>query len=287
VTYTSEHGERLVLRFGGGLRGTGGGHVVVRPDTGDACAGEARAWIGRIRDAVEHDRFVLHAQPIVDLATGRRVQHELLIRMTDERGGVIDPAAFLPVAEQHGLIGEIDRWVVRRALGMAARGAPVELNLSAESIGDPELCSFVERELAESGADPTLVVFEVTETALLRHEAVAERFLHAVRDLGCGVALDDFGTGYGGFTYLKRLPVDFLKIDVEFVRELPRDQASRHLVEAVVSLARAFGVRTIAEGVEDERTLRLLTELGVDLAQGFGICRPAPAAEVLARRGGA
>jgi EAL domain-containing protein (putative c-di-GMP-specific phosphodiesterase class I) len=285
VEYASEQGERFRLRFGrtAGPDGAARGHVVVRRTPGDACTDAASVWIDRIQDALERERFVLHAQPIVDLETGRRVQHELLVRMVDELGSVVAPDAFLPVAEAHGLVGRIDRWVVRRAAALAGEGIPVEINLSAASIGDPDLCSFVEREIRESGADPSLLVFEITETALLRHEGVAERFLRALRALGCAVALDDFGTGYGGFTYLKRLPVDFLKIDVEFVRELPRDPASRHVVEAVVALARAFGIQTIAEGVEDAATLRLLAELGVDRAQGFGICRPAPAAAILPR----
>jgi EAL domain-containing protein (putative c-di-GMP-specific phosphodiesterase class I) len=136
-------------------------------------------------------------------------------------------------------------------------------------------------ELRRTGADPSLIVVELTETALVSDEAAAEAFIERVGSLGCKLALDDFGTGYGGFSYLKRLPVDFLKIDIEFVRDLLTNQASRHVVAAVVSLARGFGQQTVAEGVEDPETLALLHEFGVDFAQGYGLGRPVPVAEAL------
>jgi PAS domain S-box-containing protein len=241
---------------------------------------QALGWITRIRAALDQDRFVLHAQPIIDVLTGETVQHELLIRMMDEDGSPIPPGLFLPIAEEYGLIREIDRWVVGQAAALAAKGHPLEVNLSAESLGDPDLYSVVERELAAHGADPSLIVFELTETALLRDEGAARSFIERVEKLGCKLALDDFGTGYGGFTYLKHLPVDSLKIDIEFVRDLPQSPSSEHVVRAVVSLARGFGQKTVAEGVEDAETLELLRELGVDYAQGYFIGRPVPIAEV-------
>lgn len=244
---------------------------------------ESLAWIARINHALENGRFVLHAQPIIDLATGETVQHELLIRMLDDDGALIPPGLFLPVAEQYGLIRDIDRWVIREAVALAAAGHAVEINLSAESLSDMHLFNFVAQELAVTEADPALIVFELTETGLLQNEESARGFIEQVSRLGCHVALDDFGTGYGGFRYLKRLPVDYLKIDVEFVRDLPKDVASQHVVHAVVNLARGFGHRTVAEGVEDAETLELLREYGVDLAQGYGIGRPAPIAETLGR----
>jgi PAS domain S-box-containing protein len=244
---------------------------------------EALGWITRIRAALDQDRMVLHAQPIIDIATGETVQHELLIRMIDEDGSPIPPGLFLPVAEEYGLIREIDRWVVGQAAALAAEGHALEINLSAESLGDPDLYAVVERELTTRGVDPSLIVFELTETALLRDEDAARSFIDRVERLGCKLALDDFGTGYGGFTYLKRLPVDYLKIDIEFVRDLAQSPSSAHVVRAVVSLARGFGQKTVAEGVEDAETLALLRKLGVDYAQGFGIGRPAPVAQVLRR----
>jgi EAL domain-containing protein (putative c-di-GMP-specific phosphodiesterase class I) len=151
--------------------------------------------------------------------------------------------------------------------------------VSAESLGDHTLYDFVERELHRAGADPSLIVIELTETALLRNEEAARAFIAQVEQLGCRVALDDFGSGYSGFGYVKRLPVDFLKIDIEFVRDLPRDSANEHVVRAIVQLAKDFGYKTVAEGVEDAETLAMLSELGVDFAQGYGIGRPAPIEE--------
>lgn len=242
-------------------------------------------WIERIQHALDNDRFVLHAQPIVELAGGRTVQHELLIRMLDSDGATIPPGMFLPVAEEHGLIGEIDRWVVGQAVGLASEGHAVELNVSAHSLDDRGFSDFVGAELERSGADPALIVFELTETALVRDEKAALRFVAAVAERGCALALDDFGTGYGGFSYLKRLPVDFLKIDVEFVRDMVSELASRKLVEAVVSLARDFGVKTVAEGVEDDATLELLRHYGVDYGQGYGLGRPAPLTDTIYAEG--
>jgi PAS domain S-box-containing protein len=268
--------------------GTRGAVVVFKDNTArkaerDRLAREVDAltWVTRIREALQHDRFRLHAQPIIDLATGDVVQHELLIRMLDDDGGIIPPGAFLPVAEQYGLIGEIDRWVIARAAEIAGRGHPVEFNMSAESLGDPAFADLVRSELERTGADPADVVIELTETAILRDEEAGRAFLDRVSALGCKVALDDFGTGYGGFTYLKRLPVDYLKIDIEFVRDLPRDPASQQVVRAVAMLAAGLGKQTVAEGVEDEETLELLRRFGVDHAQGYGIGRPAPVEERL------
>ncbi|HEY6760655.1 MAG TPA: EAL domain-containing protein [Baekduia sp.] len=242
---------------------------------------ERISWIGRLRAALAEDRFELHAQPIVDLATGATVQHELLIRLRDEDGTLVAPGQFLPTAERFGLIGEIDQWVATQGIGHAACGHPVELNLSAQSLGSPDLLNVIRAELRRTGADPELLAFEITETALVQDAAAAEWFITRLRELGCRVALDDFGTGYGGFTYLKRLPIDDLKIDIEFVRDLTESAASQEVVRAVVSLARGFGQRTVAEGVEDTETMDLLRELGVDCAQGFAIARPAPVADVL------
>jgi PAS domain S-box-containing protein len=242
---------------------------------------ERISWIGRLRAALAEDRFELHAQPIVDLATGATVQHELLIRLRDEDGTLVAPGRFLPTAERFGLIGEIDQWVVTQGIGHAASGHPVELNVSAQSLSSPDLLNVIRAELRRTGADPEMLAFEITETALIQDAAAAEWFITRLRELGCRVALDDFGTGYGGFTYLKRLPITDLKIDIEFVRDLTESTASQEVVRAVVSLARGFGQRTIAEGVEDSATMDLLRELGVDCAQGFAIARPAPVADVL------
>jgi PAS domain S-box-containing protein len=234
------------------------------------------AWIERIRDALDGDRLVLYAQPIVEIDSGRVAQHELLIRMLDHDGTTIPPGLFLPVAESYGSIGEIDRWVTRQSVKLAADGHAVEINVSAQSLSDPTFYDYVELELRRSDVDPALLVFELTETAIVRDRAATENFATRIHGLGCKLALDDFGTGYGGFTYLKQFPIDFLKIDIEFVRDLATDPASRHVVEAVVALAHGFDLQIVAEGVEDARTLEILREYGVHYGQGYHLGRPAP-----------
>lgn len=238
-------------------------------------------WVGRIRDALDSERFVLYAQPIIDLTNGHLFKHELLIRMIGVNGEIIPPDQFLPTAEEFGLITEIDRWVVLQTARLAALGHSVEFNLSAKSVVDPHMLATIESAIEETGARPENIVCEITETALVRDIEAADTFVRGLNRIGCRVAFDDFGAGYGGFAYLKRLPVSFLKIDREFVTDICEESSSQHVVAAVVSLARAFGMKVIAEGVEYDSTLELLTEMGVDHAQGFGIGRPIPIAEAL------
>ena len=195
---------------------------------------DALMWLGRIRDAIDENRLVLYSQPIVPLAGGRPSE-ELLLRMIGRDNEVILPGSFLPVAEKYGLIGEIDRWVITQATRLAATGRRViEANLSAASIGTSDLLPFIEQQIREAHADPANLVFEITETALMHDITAGEAFARGLAALGCGLALDDFGTGFGSFTYLKKLPITHLKIDIEFVRDLvtqprqpPRRQSNR------------------------------------------------------------
>jgi PAS domain S-box-containing protein len=267
------------LLSGTSVRGT----VVVFRDISEEKAEQTRVqrelnaltWVGRIRDALDDGRLVLYCQPIVPL-TGGQASEELLLRMLGRNDEIIPPGSFLPSAEKFGLIGEIDRWVITEAIRYAAGGRRIEVNLSAESVvGDPELLSLIERQLHDEGADPSHIVFEITETALMRDIDAGKAFARGLADLGCGVALDDFGTGFGSFTYLKSLPIHYLKIDIDFVHELTSNRANQHVVQAIVSLARGFGHQTIAEGVEDAKTLELLRTYGVDFAQGYHLGRPA------------
>jgi PAS domain S-box-containing protein len=261
--------------------------VIVFNDFGEQQARERRLLAdadalrcrNRIQDALREDRFELHAQPIVCLRTGATVRHELLLRMRSPEGETILPGEFLPVAEASGLIREIDRLVIRRALRYAGDGHAVSLNISANALGDLTLLAYVDGELRVHAVDPALVVFEITETALVEDEAAAEAFVRAISARGCGVALDDFGTGYGGFRYLKRLPVSSLKIDREFVTELEPGSADHHVVDAIVRLAKGLGLQTVAEGIESLDTLDRLRALGVDHVQGFALGRPRPADE--------
>jgi diguanylate cyclase (GGDEF)-like protein/PAS domain S-box-containing protein len=237
--------------------------------------GQGLTWVEEIRDAIDSGRLILHAQPILDLRTGEIAQEELLVRMADARGGLIPPGAFIPAAERFGLIHEIDRWVVARGLELARRGRRVEVNLSAHSIGDRQITKLVAAGL-EDGIQGENLIFEITETAAAANFSEARDFAERLTRLGCGFALDDFGTGFGSFTYLKHVPATYLKIDMEFVRDLARDQADRRVVKAIVNIAEGFGQRTIAEGVEDADTLELLRSFGVHYAQGYYIGRPAP-----------
>jgi EAL domain-containing protein (putative c-di-GMP-specific phosphodiesterase class I) len=234
------------------------------------------AWLTEIRQAFEDDRFILHAQPIIDIATGRTLNHELLIRMSDRQGELVAPGAFLPAAEEYGLVREIDRWVISRACELAARGMGLAVNLSGVSLGDAALAAHIDAELARTSADPSRLVFEITETALVHAADRGARLVRQIHERGCRFALDDFGTGYGGFHQLIALPLDWLKIDQEFVRDALAHESDRHVISAIVNLAKRFGLLTVAEGVEDQPTLDLLAAMGVDYAQGFHIGSPAP-----------
>jgi diguanylate cyclase (GGDEF)-like protein/PAS domain S-box-containing protein len=232
-------------------------------------------WITRIRQALDEDRLELYEQPIVDLATGEVIQHELLLRMNDPVGQQFPPMAFLPTAEQSGLISEIDQWVIRQAVGTAARGQSVSINLSASSVGNPRVSELIESALRDHPTDPGRLVFEITETAVMQNMDRAAVFAERLVALGCKLALDDFGTGFASFTYLKRLPVQYLKIDIDFVRDLARSKRDMFVVRTIVALAGDLGLQTIAEGVEDQATADVLRDLGVTLAQGYLYGRPA------------
>jgi len=242
---------------------------------------DALTWVGRTRDALNEDRLVLYSQPIIPLAGGQPSE-ELLLRMIGREGQIIRPATFLPAAEKYGLIGEIDQQVVTQAAKLAASGRRVQANLSALSISSLDLLPLIEHALREAGANPSDLVFEITETALMEDVEAGEAFARGVADIGCDLALDDFGTGYASFTRLKRLPIKYLKIDIEFVRDLASSSGNRHVIEAIIGLAKGFGQQTIAEGVEDSETLALLGDSGVDFAQGFHLGRPAPLTDITA-----
>jgi diguanylate cyclase (GGDEF)-like protein len=239
-------------------------------------------WVERIRTALEDDRFTLHAQPVVHATNRSTSQLELLVRMVAADGELIMPGSFLPIAERFGLIGDIDRCVVSKAIRMLdsqrrhGRRPTVEINLSGHSLGDPDLAAHIDSELQSSQIDPTQLVFEVTETAAIGNIDAARGFAQRLAELGCRFALDDFGAGFGSFYYLKHLPFDFIKIDGEFVRNLVGDDTDRLVVSAVVDLARGLGKRTIAEFVGDEPTVSALCDLGVDYLQGFHLGKPAP-----------
>ncbi|HYH61104.1 MAG TPA: EAL domain-containing protein [Solirubrobacterales bacterium] len=255
--------------------------VVFEPDRERQDALEQRlTWSNRIRKALDEERFVLHAQPICSLdpsSSEKRI--ELLLRMVDEGGDLIPPATFLYVAERFGMVEEIDRWVVRKAIELVAvedQEVTVDVNLSAKSIGSDEMVELIGAELERTGADPSRLVFEVTETAAIEQIDRAKKFARDLRSLGCGLAIDDFGSGFATFYYLKHLEFDFVKIDGEFISNLPSSSTDQLVVRSLVQIAKGMGKRTIAEFVQDDATVDLLTRLGVDYAQGFHLGRPGP-----------
>jgi EAL domain-containing protein (putative c-di-GMP-specific phosphodiesterase class I) len=242
-------------------------------------------WIERIRLALDHGQFTLHAQPVVELHSGRINRCELLLRMVDESGDTIPPGAFLYIAERYDLIQELDEWVATQAIQLVAREQAagrhgmVEINISAKSLANERLVELIETQIAQHAIAPGQLIFEVTETAALSHMALARSFAERLRKLGCRFALDDFGAGFGGFFYLKHIPFDYLKIDREFVTDCLNNRTDQLVIEALVSLAHGLNKETIAEGVEDHETELFLRRRGVDLAQGYHIGRPVPITE--------
>jgi diguanylate cyclase (GGDEF)-like protein len=234
----------------------------------------------RIRDALTDDRLSLHTQPIRSLASGGIERYELLLRMTSEEGELLPAASFIAAAERSGMIQELDRWVVGRALELLAerekQGAPLSLhvNISGASLTDISVLEFIERRLDEGGADPSRCTFEITETANVYDYERATGFADRLTEFGCQVAIDDYGAGFGPFHYLKRIPFDLIKIDGSFVRDMPRSDADQLTVQAIVQIARGLGKTTIAEYVQDDQTAEMLREYGVDMAQGYHLGRP-------------
>ena len=244
-------------------------------------------WKRRIGEALEQGLFLFHCQPIVDLRSGRTEYYELLLRMQGDQGELVLPGAFLEIAEGFGLIQDIDRWVVGEAVHLLAEheqmGHDVRLaiNLSGKALANDDMLQIIWQEIAASAINRANLVLELTETAAIADMGQAQKFVRSLKRLGCRFALDDFGVGFASFDHVKKLPVDYLKIDGSFIRHLARDQVDQHLVKAIVEVARALGKYTIAEFVEDEETLRLLRELGVDYGQGYHLGRPVPVSDVL------
>jgi PAS domain S-box-containing protein len=234
-----------------------------------------------IYSAIAEHRLVLHAQPILNLSSMRSATAELLIRMraSPDSSELLPPATFLPAAERHGLIGVVDDWVVDQAIGLATIGHRVSVNLSAQTVSDPALIDHIEARVAAARGAVSNLIFEITETAIAEDLDAARSFATRLRALGCGLSLDDFGVGHGSFTYLRHLPVDYLKIDAQFVRDLLTDEEDRQVVQAIIGVARQFDLKTVAEGVEDEPTLLELRALGADYVQGYLTGRPMPLAE--------
>jgi diguanylate cyclase (GGDEF)-like protein/PAS domain S-box-containing protein len=239
-------------------------------------------WVERIKRALDEDSFIVFCQPIGDIQTGEISQYELLLRMEDDNGHIVPATAFLATAERFDLVQDIDRMMIRKAIRLIAehsangRDYKLEVNISAKSLGDSSLTQLIERELAESGINPSLLILEITETTAIANMDEAVDFATRLSRLGCGFALDDFGRGFGSFYYLKHLPLNYLKIDGDFIRNLAHNLVDQQVVKAVVQVAKALGYKTIAEYVQDEATILALRHYGVDFMQGYHVGRPRP-----------
>jgi diguanylate cyclase (GGDEF)-like protein/PAS domain S-box-containing protein len=251
-------------------------------------AGASPAWADRIRRALDDERFTLLAQPILNLRTNQVSQYELLVRLEASDGELLPPHAFLPSAERSGMVREIDMWVTRKAIhlidqqGRAGRDLRLEVNLSGRTLGDPTMPRVIEEELSNVPIDPGNLIFEVTETTAVLNMDEAREFASKLTSMGCRFALDDFGAGFGSFYYLKYLPLEFLKIDGDFISDLASSDTDQAMVRAIVDLSVRLGKLTIAEFVGDDDTVELLREYGVDFAQGYHIGRPQPIRELWA-----
>jgi diguanylate cyclase (GGDEF)-like protein/PAS domain S-box-containing protein len=240
-------------------------------------------WSRKLEQALQENNLALFAQPIQDIKTDEIKSYELLLRLDDPDLGIVSPDKFLASAERLGLISEIDRWVAEEGIALARDGMHVEINLSGRSMTDENLFHFLARKMKDSR--PENIVFEITETTAIASLQEAVRFSEKIRHLGCSFALDDFGVGFGSFSYLKNLPLQILKIDGEFVRNLPHSKADQAILKAIVSLADGLELKTIAEWVDSEETYHILREIGIDMAQGYWIGKPKPIEEIKRQHG--
>jgi len=239
-------------------------------------------WAARINNALEEDRFELFRQTIQPLQAEEEGAHyEILLRMRDENGGIISPGLFIEAAERYGITPSIDRWVIRSAFRWLVSEADererltlCSINLSGQSFSDEKFLPFVIDQFQMSGIDATKICFEITETAAIASYSQANRFINALKELGCKFALDDFGTGLSSFGYLKHFPVDFLKIDGSFVKEILHDPIDREMVRSINEIGHLTGKQTIAEFAENEDIITMLRGMGIDYAQGYGVSEP-------------
>lgn len=256
------------------------------------------AWVQRLHAALDENRFRLHAQeisPLHESVAEAGAHIEILLRLTDEDGNFVTPQSFIPAAERYGLMPAIDRWVVRNTFQILAarladpRATPVStcaINLSGASFGDETFLGFMREQFAAHSVAPQTICLEITETSAIANLTEAMRFIADLRGLGCRFALDDFGSGMSSFAYLKHLPVDYLKIDGSFVKDMLDDRIDRAMVEMIHHIGKVTGKRTIAEFVESDGIIEALRTIGVDHAQGYAIARPQPFDATTVFRGG-
>lgn len=263
----------------------GRNQVHLYKDTDASMRHEEMKWVSRITSAVEDDRLELFFQPIIGIGAengARRGHYELLLRMRDEKGELVGPDQFIPAAERYNLMSTLDRWVIREALTeLADRTEEAEarytlaINLSGTSLSEDRFLEFVIDELEKHQLPKGAICFEITETAAISNLSRVVHFMQELKKLGCMFSLDDFGSGLSSFTYLKNLPVDYLKIDGQFIRDVVNDSVDESMVRAISDVGHAMGIETIAERVESKQVLDKLGNLGIEFAQGYYIARPA------------
>jgi len=286
-------------------RGRNQTHIYVPESDEKVAMNLELGWSARLKDALANNSFELHFQPIVPMTEirtrelptergqlwrrhvaahhdGQRLHYEVLVRFIDNRGEAILPGAFLPTAERFGMMPQIDGWVVEHAirqlaaLHAAGRDAVFTINLSGQTLDGDQLVPQVRRLLIELSLAPNSLIFEITETSAIANVEAAKRLIDELRTLGCRFALDDFGSGFSSFFHLKHLPVDYIKIDGQFVQGMAQNAVDRSIVTSINDIAHSFGKQTIAEFVEDAACLDLLRQCGVDFAQGYYISAPGP-----------
>jgi diguanylate cyclase (GGDEF)-like protein/PAS domain S-box-containing protein len=265
-------------------------HVYHEEDASLAQRHGEMQWVTRIYRALEEDRFCLYAQTIAPLDNHDDKHYELLIRMINEDGQLIPPGAFLPAAERYNLIDRLDAWVIEKAFTLLAANPIflnqihfVSINLSGQSLTKAEFLDFIITQLNAFEIEGEKICFEVTETAAISNLSTASKFISTLKGLGCQFALDDFGSGLSSFGYLKNLPVDYLKIDGMFVKDIVDDPIDHAMVKSINEIGQVMGMQTIAEFVENDEIKGMLREMGVNYAQGYGIGKPQPFDELLGR----
>lgn len=261
-------------------------HVYEQDDIEVAKQRGQMQWVARIREALDADRFRLYYQTIspVHDVNPESGHYEIFVRMLDDNNNIIPPGAFIPAAERFDLMAEIDTWVIKNALAWLGdhcikypgKISTCALNLSGASLSNERYLSEIKQYIIEYRVPPELICFEITETAAIANLNVATKFINELKSLGCEFALDDFGSGLSSFGYLKNIPVDYLKIDGAFIRELDENTVDYAMVESINSIGHVMGLKTIAEFVENESILEILKEIGVDYVQGYHIAHPRP-----------
>ena len=240
-------------------------------------------WMNSLRDALDNDKLEIAFQPINNIATGETTHHELLLRLRGDSGKLISPEAFLPSAVRFGLMNEIDFWMIRNGAMAHARYSTPEkrlqfaINLSANAFENDDLCEMVKSTFEEFDVKASDIVFEITESLAIRRPLQVDKQINTLRELGCRFALDDFGTGYSSFGHLQKLQFDYIKIDGLFIQDLPNNPVDQKMIKLIAEVGREAGMQTVAEYVRDAKSLEILAELGVDMAQGYFVGRPTTA----------